>query len=188
MTLVKTDNDNLSKKLAIRLFAIDKLGKSNIETIHVLDCFAGDGLLWHYLKKETGLSIVHVGIDSLPKRGACYLGDNRRYLLQLPIDDYDLIDLDAYGVPYDQMKILAGRNYRGIVVGTFIQCVYGGLPYAMLEDIGYSKRMVKKITKLFFNNGWDRWMAFLKICGYEDVFVFHCVNKHYFCCLPRKNS
>ena len=174
MTSVKTDNDNLSKKLAIRLFAMDKLGKSKMEMIRVLDCFAGDGLLWHYLKKESGHRIEHIGIDSLPKQGARYLGDNRRYLAQLPIDDYDVIDFDAYGVPYDQMKILAKRNYRGIVVGTFIQCVYGGLPYAMLEEIGYSRRMVRKITKLFFNNGWDKWAAFLRVIGYKDVFVFHC--------------
>jgi hypothetical protein len=140
------------------------------------------------LKKESGRPIEHVGIDTLPKKGALYLGDNRLYLQHLSIDNYDMIDVDAYGVPYEQMKILAKRNYRGIVVGTFIQCIYGGLPYAMLEDIGYSRRMVKKITKLFFNNGWDRWMTFLKIIGYEDVYVFHCSNKHYFCCLPRKTS
>jgi hypothetical protein len=188
MTKKKTDNDNLSKKLAIRLFAMDKLGKIEAEPIRVLDCFAGDGLLWHYLKKESKRNIEHVGIDTLPKKGALYLGDNRRYLQRLPIDDYDLIDLDAYGVPYDQMKILVKRNYRGIVVGTFIQCVYGGLPYAMLEDIGYSRQMVRKITKLFFRNGWDKWAEFLKTIGYEDVFVFHCANKHYFCCLPRKTG
>ena len=188
MTVIKTDNDNLSKKLAIRLFAIEKLGKSETEPIRVLDCFAGDGLLWHYLKKESKRCIEHVGIDTLPKRGSFYLGDNRRYLHKLPIDDYDLIDLDAYGVPYDQMKILAKRNYQGIVVGTFIQSVYGGLPYDMLEDVGYSRRMVRKITKLFFSKGWDKWAAFLVTLGHEDVFVFHCNNKHYFCCLPRKTS
>jgi hypothetical protein len=188
MTKTKTDNDNLSKKLAVRLFALNELGKSENESIQVLDCFAGDGLLWHYLKKEFGRNIEHVGIDILPKRGSLYLGDNRRYLRRLPIDNYDLIDLDAYGVPYDQMKILVQRNYRGIVVGTFIQSIYGGLPYAMLEEIGYSRRMVRKITKLFFRNGWDKWATFLKTAGYEDVFVYHCANKHYFCCLPLKTG
>jgi hypothetical protein len=188
MTLIKTDNDNLSKKLAIRLFAMNEVGKPKTEPISVLDCFTGDALLWYYLIKESGYSIEHVGIDSLPKKGARYLGDNRRYLHKLPIDDYDLIDIDAYGVPYAQMKILAERNYRGIVVGTFIQCVYGGLPYAMLEDIGYSRKMVRKITKLFFFICWNKWAAFLRILGYEDVHVFHCTHKHYFCCLPRKND
>ena len=186
MTRVKTDNDNLSKKLAIRLFAMSRLVKPEKEPIRVLDCFAGDGLLWHHLQKKTGRHIEHTGIDTLPKLGAHYLGDNRHYLQRLPLDDFDLVDVDAYGVPYDQMKILAKRNYRGIVVGTFIQAIYGGLPYAMLEDIGYSRQMVRKITKLFFNNGWNKWVAFLKIIGYEDVHVFHCANKHYFCCLPRK--
>ncbi|MCL2742216.1 MAG: hypothetical protein FWE67_00015 [Planctomycetaceae bacterium] len=188
MTLTKTDNDNLSKKLSIRLFAIDRLQKSETEPIRVLDCFAGDGLLWHYLKKESGHLIKHVGIDTLPKQGALYLGDNRRYLHRLSIDNYDLIDIDAYGVPYCQMKILAEHNYRGIVVGTFIQCVYGGLPYAMLEDIGYSRPMVQKITKLFFSKGWNKCAAFLRLLGYEEVYVYHCANKHYFCCIPTNNG
>ena len=63
------------------------------------------------LKKEYGHCIKHVGIDEAWKRGARYLGDNRRYLRLLPIGDYNLIDVDAYGVPYQQMKIIAGRQY-----------------------------------------------------------------------------
>lgn len=184
MTLTKTDNDNIAQKLAIRLFAMNQLAKNPDESIKILDCFAGDGLLWHYIRKESGRPVEHIGIDSLSKIGARYLGDNRHYLRHLPIYQYDLIDLDAYGVPYEQLRILSDRKYRGIVIGTFIQCVYGGLPYAMLEEIGYSRRMVKKITKLFFRDGWKKWATFLGILGYEQVFVFHCVNKHYFCCIP----
>jgi hypothetical protein len=181
----KTDNDNLSKKLAIRLFAMNQVGKMANETIRVLDCFAGDGLLWHYLQRESQHLIQHKGIDFLPKRGANYIGDNRHCLQYLPIEQYDLIDLDAYGVPYEQMRILAKRQYRGIIVGTFIQSVYGGLPYKMLEEIGYSRRMVKKITKLFFSNGWNRWAAFLRLIDYRDIYVYHCANKHYFCCFKQ---
>jgi hypothetical protein len=80
------------------------------------------------------------------------------------------------------MKIIANRQYRGLVVGTFTQCVYGGLPYAMLKDLGYSRRMVRRITKLFFRNGWLKWSAFLRLLGYEEVHVYHCANKHYFSC------
>jgi len=82
------------------------------------------------------------------------------------------------------MKIITSRQYRGFIVGTFIQCVYGGLPYAMLRDLGYSRRMVRKITKLFFHNGWLKWSAYLRLLGYEQVHVYHCANKHYFSCLP----
>ncbi len=186
MTIAKTDNDNLSQKLAIRLFAMNQIAINPSRPVKILDCFAGDGVLWHHIQKESTQAIEHIGIDSLSKLGSRYLGDNRRYLRQLPLDEYDLIDLDAYGVPYEQFRILADRQYRGIVVGTFIQCVYGGLPYAMLEEIGYSKRMVKKITKLFFRDGWKKWVTFLGVLGYERVFVFHCANKHYFCCIPSR--
>lgn len=153
--------------------------------IRVLDCFAGDGKLWRILSNEYDGCIRHIGIDSEMKHGARYLGDNRKYLEYLAIDDYDLIDLDAYGVPYEQLRIISKRGYRGVIVGTFIQCIYGGLPYAMLEELGYSRKMVRKITKLFFANGWKKWSSYLKLAGYDSVFVYHCANKHYFCCFPK---
>jgi len=182
----KTDNDNLSKKLAIRMFAIDALKNRGVNDIRVLDCFAGDGKLWHLLKKEYGDSLQHVGIDTKTKHGAKYIGDNRKYLKYLSIDDFDLIDIDAYGVPYEQLRIISKRRYKGIIVGTFIQCLYGGLPYAMLEELGYSRKMVRKITKLFFAGGWKKWSSYLKSIGYDFVHVYHCANKHYFCCFPKE--
>jgi len=168
------------------MLAVDILKKRGENAIHILDCFAGDGKLWRLLEKEYGDSIRHVGIDTEMKHGAKYLGDNRKYLKHLPLNDFNLIDIDAYGVPYEQLHIIAQRQYQGIIVGTFIQCGYGGLPYAMLEELGYSRKMVKKITKLFFADGWKKWISYLKLIGYESVFVYHCTNKHYFCCLPKE--
>jgi hypothetical protein len=184
MTRQRTDNDNVSKKLALRMLAVDVLLARGEKEVRVLDCFAGDGTLWRLLKREYGDCIKHVGIDKGWKRGALYLGDNRRYLRFLPIGDYNVIDLDAYGVPYEQMKIITARRYQGLVVGTFIQSVYGCLPYAMLKDLGYSRRMVRRITKLFFRNGWLKWSAYLRLLGYEEVHAYHCANKHYFSCFP----
>lgn len=184
----KTDNDNLSKKLALRMAVVDALLARGEDEVRVLDCFAGDGTIWRLLRQEYGPRIKHVGIDRAWKRGARYLGDNRRYLRLLPINDYNLIDIDAYGVPYEQMKTLADRLYGGIVLGTFIQCVYGGLPYAILRELGYSRRMVRKITKLFFRNGWLKWSAYLRLLGYEEVHVYHCGNKHYFSCLSASGN
>lgn len=182
MTRRKRDNDNLSKKLALRMCAIDEIFSYGEKEVRVLDCFAGDGVLWRLLKRDYGDRIQHVGIDKTWKHGAHYLGDNRRYLRFLPIRNFNLMDLDAYGVPYEQMRIIAARRYRGLVAGTFIQSVYGNLPYAMLKELGYSTRMVRKITKLFFRNGWRKWSAYLRLLGYERVHVYHCANKHYFSC------
>jgi hypothetical protein len=44
--------------------------------------------------------------------------------------------------------------------------------------------MVRRITKLFFRNGWLKWSANLRLLGYEEVHVYHCANKHYFSCFP----
>lgn len=184
MTRHRRDNDNLFKKLALRMVAVDALLARGEKEVRVLDCFAGEGALWRLLKGEYGGCIKPVGIDKAWKRGAQYLGDNRRYLRRLAIGDYNLIDVDAYGVPYEQMKIIASQHYQGLVIGTFIQCVYGGLPYAMLNDLGYPRRMVRRITKLFFRNGWRKWSAYLRLLDYEEVHVYHCANKHYFACFP----
>jgi hypothetical protein len=137
------------------------------------------------MKREYGKRIVHVGIDKARRSNALYLGDNRRYLRFLPLDEYNLIDLDAYGVPYEQMQIISRRHFTGTIVGTFIQCVYGGLPFAMLKKLGYPQHMVRKITKLFYRGGWRKWSAYLRLLGYEEVHVYHCANKHYYLCLSK---
>ena len=54
MTRLKTDNDNLSKKLALRMLAVDALLARGEKEVRVLDCFAGDGALWRLLKGEYG--------------------------------------------------------------------------------------------------------------------------------------
>ncbi len=54
MTRLKTDNDNLSKKLALRMLAVDALLARGAKEVRVLDCFAGDGALWRLLKGEYG--------------------------------------------------------------------------------------------------------------------------------------
>ena len=43
MTKQKTGNDNLSKKLALRMLAVDALLACGENEVRVLDCFAGDG-------------------------------------------------------------------------------------------------------------------------------------------------
>jgi hypothetical protein len=181
----KTDNDHLSKKLALRMFAVDRLLRRG-QSVRVLDCFAGQGTLWRLLQREYTNRITTVGIDRAWNRGARYLGDNRRYLNFMSLEDYNLIDLDAYGVPYEQLRIISRRRYTGIVVGTFIQCAYGGLPFSMLQELGYPRRMVERVTKLFFRCGWRKWSAYLRLLGYNEVHVYHCANKHYFLCLGKE--
>jgi hypothetical protein len=183
----KTDNDHLSKKLALRMFAVDAILSRGKSTVRVLDCFAGNGVLWRLMRKEYGHRIDHVGIDKAWKNGSRYLGDNRRYLRVLALDEYNLIDLDAYGVPYEQMDIIARRRFKGTIIGTFIQCAYGGLPFAMLNELGYPRRMVERVTKLFYRGGWRKWSAFLRLLGHDEVYVYHCANKHYFLCLGKQN-
>jgi hypothetical protein len=183
----KTDNDHLPKKLALRMFAVDALLGRGEKTVRVLDCFAGNGVLWRLVGREYGKQVSYVGIDRAWSGGSRYLGDNRRYLRFLPLDEYNLIDLDAYGVPYEQIDIISRRQFKGTVVGTFIQCAYGGLPFAMLNELGYPRQMVQRVTRLFYRSGWRKWSAYLHLLGYEEVHVYHCANKHYFLCQGKRD-
>ncbi|MBU4272728.1 MAG: hypothetical protein KKE86_08590 [Planctomycetes bacterium] len=56
----------------------------------------------------------------------------------------------------------------------------------MLNELGYPRQMVQKVTKLFFQRGWRKWSAYLRPVGYDEVYAYHCVNKHYFLCLGKE--
>lgn len=132
-TTKKTNNSYLSDKVSLRLGHLPA-GKK----IRVLDCYSGKGLIWKAVKKMSGRDITTLGIDVSADTGFRLPGDNRAYLDTLDLSPFQVIDLDAYGVPYDQLKSIFSRGYKGHVFVTFIQTMYGQMPVGLLEDIGFT--------------------------------------------------
>lgn len=173
---MKTDNSYLHEKINIRLLALPKK-----KDIQVLDCFSGTGYLWNKVKDKTGKNIRVLSIEMQKGKNPLALsGNNLKYLTKLDISIYDIIDLDAYGVPYSQLEIIFNKGYKGIVVVTFIQSILGGLPKKMLTQLGYSDTMIGKIPSIFYRNGIDKFKNYLYICGVKSITGYFIGGKNYF--------
>lgn len=171
-----TDNSYLSDKVALRLAHLpDKDG------LRVLDCYGGTGKIWKAVRKLSGRRIMTLPIDVRDNVGFHLPGDNRAYLDALDLGKFDIIDLDAYGIPYDQLKLIFERNYRGTVFVTFIQSIMGQINQGLLAEIGYPAEMVKKIPTLFGRRGWDHFLQYLALHGVGSISHRSHARKHYLC-------
>jgi len=57
--------------------------------------------------------------------------------------------------------------------------LFGALPTAMLNELGYSNVMIKKIPTLFYTNGIDKFKAWLSIYGIKSINIISYNKKHY---------
>jgi len=183
MSKVQTDNSFLFDKIMLR---INNLPLKN--EIYVLDCFAGEGKIWNYIKNKIKKKFYILSIDKKNFNKIYLKGDNLKYLKNLPLEKFDVIDFDAYGVPYNQLKIIFQKKINAVVFITFIQSLYGGLPINMLEEIGYNKNMIKKIPTLFFKNGLKKFKLFLAQNGVKKIKIRSFRNKHYLCFQLKKGG
>lgn len=171
--MVQTDNTYLADKVMLRAGHLPEK-----KTIRVLDAYGGKGLVWAGVEKITGRKIFVLPID-LKKIGFALPGDNRIYLESLDLNRFDVIDLDAYGVPYDQLKIVFDNGYKGHVFVTFIQSVMGTISYSLLEEIGFTKKMIKKCPTVFGQSGWQYFLEFLALRGVSRIWHRSRGRKHY---------
>ena len=174
MGQIKTDNAYLQDKVNLRSRHIP-------DPAVVLDCFAGEGIIWKMVKEMNPTKNIRtLAIEKEKKKGGFHLvGDNTRFLSALDLSVYNVIDLDSYGVPYDQLKILFNRNYHGLVFFTFIQSFAGQLPWGMLEEIGFNRTMIEKSPVLCSRNGWPKFKEYLAIKGVTEVNFINHERKYY---------
>jgi hypothetical protein len=170
----KTNNSFLSNKVKLRLAHLPD------GDLSVLDCYGGSGLIWAAIERETGRKIRYISIDKQDYDIGLYLpGDNLAYLKSLNLGRFNVIDLDAYGVPFDQLEVLFERGYTGRVFVTFTQVVVGALPRGMLREIGFTPGMMRKIPTLFFRRGWRYFQDYLALKGVRTIVHRSHARKHY---------
>ena len=175
MSKVLTENSFLELKVGLRL---DHL--PNKEKISVLDCYSGNGYIWGSVRKKTSKQIALVRLEKEAGRSGFYLkGENTKYMAAMDLSAYDVIDLDAFGVPFDQLEILFRQNYRGVVFVTFIQSGMGNLPRKMLGVLGYTPEMVKKCPTLFSRDGLSKLKRYLALRGVSSVSYYNIGRKTY---------
>jgi tRNA G26 N,N-dimethylase Trm1 len=174
----KTNNDSEAFLSKVKL-RVDSLPKKN--SISVLECFAGEGLIWAKVKQGTEKEISILPIDKLKYNAKLNnLGDSFRHLISLDLKSFDIIDIDAYGVPFDHISHLFKVEYKGVVHVTCIQTGMGILPKKLLKSEGYSEAMIKKCPTLFCKNGIEKLLSYIAKQGVKKIQIYSQGRKNYF--------
>lgn len=165
MKQVQTDNSYFLDKVKLRLNNLpDK------KTISVLEMYSGDSLLWKRIKSLSPKTIEVLRIDKKPDRQGIYLrGENIKYIELAKRTQFDIIDLDAYGVPFDLLEYIFKNGIEARIFATFIQSMFGCLPRGMLNALGYTDGMVEKCPTLFNRDGFGKFKQYLANNGVKEI-------------------
>lgn len=146
----------------------------------MLDCFSGHGWVWGAVQAATNTSITVTQLDKREDKTGAYLkGNSLKFLKTMDLSKFDLIDLDAYGTPIQELEVIFEKKYKGVVHVTFIQSVLGKLPTKMLTDLGYTAEMITKCPTLFNKNGFEKLCKWLKTKGLNDILYIQLKRKSY---------
>lgn len=178
MASKQTDNSYLEEKVELRLQTVHLLEK---QKIRVLECFAGDGVIWREVKLRTKKEIDVLRIDQKANKKGVYLkGNNLKYIKPMDLSSFDIVDLDAYGIPIAQLELVFEKQFTGFVHVTLIQSGMGQLPYKLFDSLGISSRMYRKAPLLFSKNGMRKAEQYLALRGVKKITGFFLGNKNYF--------
>ena len=104
---VKTDNNPQARraKIAVRQNVLDVIGPKAA----VFDAFAGSGDMYSAVWRKAA---HYVGCDLKPQTDSrlMFCADNTRVLRAVDLSRFSIFDFDAYGSPWVQAVILAGRR------------------------------------------------------------------------------
>lgn len=125
----KKTSSNFRDKVAVRCDAIDGL-----ESVRVLDCFHAKGELWNRVRQIAQVDEV-LGIEKnkhLKSIDKVIYGNNLKVMQEIDIDRYNVIDLDAFGSPLEQMEIVFRKaKLPKVVIYTFCFSGLSGIPGIM---------------------------------------------------------
>ena len=170
----KTNNSFLIDKIMLRA---NHLPDNPV----VLNCFAGEDLIWCGVELKAGKKIPRLNIDK-KSYGDFYIpGDCIGYLETLDLNKYSVIDLDSYGIPFKELQVLVKRKYKGTIFVTFIQSIIGVLPTELLLSQGITEKMINKIPTAYYKSGWKYFLNYLSSAGVTEIVQRTKDRKHYIC-------
>ena len=165
-TYQKADNSHSGAKIALRLALVDGLKQKNLR---VLDAYSGTGFLWKQVRAarpDVEFAMTNIEKKKNGRLDAIH-GDNVRIMPSLPLGEFDIIDLDAYGIPTEQLALVAAAAPHVPVLVTCISASVGTVPYAMLEAAGIPSQWERDVVQVFKNIGaTDLWDSYCASLGY----------------------
>jgi hypothetical protein len=138
--VTKTDNANLPAKLTLRRYFLRKFHSE--QPPRVLDCCQGSGVIWRALRKEFSTA-RYWGLDEKPKPGRLQI-DSARILAQSGWN-YDVVDIDTYGLPWKHWMglIKTARNPVTVFLTLGQVSIGGGSPLTESEASALGLRFTK---------------------------------------------
>lgn len=128
------------------------MATKGLESLRVLDLFAGEGKVWKQLDCDT-----YQGVEiQRGKNRDAIVGDNKKVIPRLDLSQYNVIDCDSYGVPATQIRLLYENNTLQdgtVIVYTCISNKVSTVPKTLQEYAGFAGDMYEKAQTLF--NGWS---------------------------------
>lgn len=172
---VQTDNACLKEKIELR-----KMATEHFYTLKVLDLFAGDNVLWSNFDKER-----YYGCESMKGKGKNLYADNRKVIPSLDLSDFNVIDLDSYGIPFEQVEQLFDNDT--LKSGTVV--VYTCIGNAMSNLSKKARKkfqiddMYREAPTLFNGFGTEYFHSLLYDKGVREITVYRPIsitfNKEY---------
>jgi len=102
---------------------LDRL--SSRSELRVLDCCAGERVIWERLRKEYPVK-SYLGLDIKPRRSGVVRIDSARWLRQVDWHA-NVIDVDTYGDPWRHWLAILEKAREPVAVFLTAGCGWGGL-------------------------------------------------------------
>ena len=170
----KTDNAHIESKINLR-----KLATKGLDELRVLDLFAGENKLWASFEKAR-----YYGVEKVKGKGANLHTDNIRVIQSLDLSDFNVIDVDSYGIPANQIYELYQNDtlQKGtIIIYTCITNKMSGLNKCIL-DLFHLRDIYAKSKTIINGHAVEMFYGLLyslgvrKVCEYEIKSAY---EKHY---------
>jgi hypothetical protein len=175
-----TNNDlkYLNLKINLRLDLI-----KSVEIPCVLDCFAGDSIIWNNVNKKHGSKINRFTIDADSRYKTDLTIDCLKYLKQTDLSKYNIIDVDSWGSPVKYINEIFQSNFKGYVVCTYCSPVmmnpdkilalnyYGEIYNKSSKKILLNKNIGVMFKKWLLDNGVTEFKGYISknkiYCSFE---------------------
>ena len=183
---IKTDNSHFEVKIALRMAFLPET-----TSIKILDCFAGEQRIWTEIKLRNPnrrFEITSIDKKTILSNKIYLQGDNMKFLPNFDLDDFDIIDLDAYGIGFEILDYCLKHSTKPVIILTYIQSFFGMLPIRFLEAIGYNRVMVKKIPMLFCRDAFGKLRQYLSMNSSVGKICWYDIERKYYIAIIRKNE
>lgn len=174
--MTKTDNHYTADKIALR---VDMT--AHLSEVIVADVFGGHGVVWSGVERLSGKPVSRTAFDNRLDLGMPHLhGDNTKTLRGVDLSRFNVVDLDAYGIPADLIQHVVGSGFKGTVFVTAIQTMQGQMPKAITSGIGLPPTLYRSCPSIISRRGWTYLKAWLASLGVQQITHRSAGRKHYF--------